>query len=278
MNLEKKTVKQIDEYAVENGIKLPPGLRKQEKISYIESYLNSPKELTGYRDEVVELVPVWQETEDWKAHLETTGWCVVPIPGWKENFKEMFFDWLEGCSEEFSRDDPQTWKTANMVPLLHGIIKHHFGHTELQWQVRELCADIFAEIWNIDKEDLLCSFDGGCFLNTKIKKRRESEATGRERSRGGDDTLDFNVKDLWVHVDTPRDGEECYQGVVLSSTFGLAVSLRSTSSTVVRRTVASSWLKIPITYSMTTWTPTFLRVTFGCGPTRSTPCSVTQPT
>jgi hypothetical protein len=93
-----------------------------------------------------------------------------------------------------------------MIPLVHGIIKHGFGQGELEWKIRELCAPLFSEIWNVPEEDLLCSFDGGCFLNSKIKKRRN-------------DSLEFNLKDLWIHVDTPREELtstplECYQGVV----------------------------------------------------------------
>ena len=219
----KTTIKQLDEFAAAQGVTFPPSVkRKAEKINYLRAKLSgdATEEVEGYRDEVIELTPLWSprgnepeqiadSRENWLSDLQKHGWCVVPIEGWKDDFESMFFDYLESCCENFQRDDPTTWKTANMVPLLHGILKNGFGHTELQYQIRELCAPIFAQIWKMEEEELLCSFDGGCFLNNKVKSRRNEKLT-------------FNLKDLWLHVDTPRNVSgtpeeeeklECYQGL-----------------------------------------------------------------
>jgi hypothetical protein len=211
----KTTVVQLNAFAKENDIKLPSGLKKAEKVEYIKAKLRQNAK-TGYRKELVNLISVWMDEDcNWKDHLQLHGWCTVPIDGWKDSFVDQFFDWLELCSNDFKRDDPDTWIAQNMIPLLHGIIKQGMAHTELQWKIRELCYPIFQELLQTD--DLLCSFDGGCFLTAKKKKG---------------EALEYNVKDLWIHNDTPRCERtsivsqftgfaldvpaemECYQGIV----------------------------------------------------------------
>jgi hypothetical protein len=83
--------------------------------------------------------------------------------------------------------------------MLHGILKHYFGHTEMQWQIRELCAPIFARIWGCQSEDLLCSYDGGCFLPCIPK-----------------DTLKHSNFKQWIHCDQQRSAShfESVQGIV----------------------------------------------------------------
>ena len=246
----KTTIKQLDQFALEQGVTFPTSVkRKAEKINYLRAKLSedSVEEVEGYRDEVIELVPMWsprgnepkqiaESRANWVSDLKEYGWCVVPIDGWKDDFTSMFFDYLESCCENFKRDDHTTWKTANMVPLLHGILKNGFGHTELQYEIRELCTPIFAQIWDLEEEELLCSFDGGCFLNNKMKSKRN-------------ETLNFNLKDMWLHVDTPRsfggndDLLECYQGLANFAECGEmdgGLVLAGCSSTEVRKT---SWVE-----------------------------------
>jgi len=144
---------------------------------------------------------------DWWEHLHKEGWAVVEIENWKAEFVDRFFDWFESCSSEsgdssssgFKRDDPETWKNKQMPSMIHGILKHYFGHTEFQWQIRELCGPIFSKIWKTPVEDLLCSFDGGCFMPAVLK-----EELLKSKSK------------QWYHHDTTRDfpGFCCVQGVV----------------------------------------------------------------
>ncbi len=78
----------------------------------------------------------------------------------------------------------------------HGIFKNYIGHEEFIWDTREKCFDIFKEIWQT--EDLLCSFDGACFL--PYKKRNSNKS--------------------WLHIDqsryvgNPNGGIQCVQGLV----------------------------------------------------------------
>ena len=191
------TVVKIKEYCKTNGIKVPSGLRKAEMIGYINGVLSEKNNKTVITNEtsssrMSDIVGVYANMDIHPLdHLDIHGWCVYPIDGWREEFVSMFFDWLEFCSPNFKRDDKSTWKTKNMVFNLHGIFKQYIGHIELLWRIREVCAPIFAEIYNIPQEDLICSFDGGCFSYPKNTKSQS-----------------------WFHNDTPRGfNDVCYQGV-----------------------------------------------------------------
>lgn len=127
-----------------------------------------------------------KQGQDWLEHLEQHGWAVATIDGWKAEFTDMFLSWLEGCCGKFKKDDVDTWIPENLPMMVQGIIRHYFGHTELMWNIRELCIPIFTRIWNCKPEDLLCSFDGGCFLpGTSVKSPNET----------------FKH---WFHTDSPR--------------------------------------------------------------------------
>lgn len=202
-NLSVLTVKQIKEWAVASGFRVPSGLKKADLIQYltgayqerINGVVPENKIITAMLDIIQSRIPV--PNLDWLTHLHTYGWAVAPIPGWNPAFTNAFFQWFEGCSPNFKANDSSTWKSGNMPPMLHGILKQYFGHTELQWQIRELCAPIFSQIWGCKIEDLLCSFDGGCFLPCKEKKAQSS----------------FKQ---WIHNDSFSSIKEfnCVQGIV----------------------------------------------------------------
>lgn len=200
--LSKYTVKDIKIWAKLNELKVPQ-LNKDPLIRYLvgewyekqHGIVSLGKNLKSSLDI---LQPRYSNMDlDWLVHLHTHGWAVVPIPNWNPEFTNMFFHWFEQCCSNFNRNDSNTWIPANLPIMSHGILKHYFGHTELQWLIRELCADIFARIWNIQSGDLLCSFDGGCFLPTIPKE------------------LNSSFKQ-WIHTDEPRDfpNFSSVQGVV----------------------------------------------------------------
>ena len=198
--LNKGTVEDIKKWAKENNIDFPSGLKKEHLIDYIrgskiEKEKGINKQMINSNMKLEDLHPVSADASiDWFNHLHKFGWAVAPIPGWKPDFVNMFFDFLESCNPVFKRNEIDTWKGKNLPTLLHGILKHYFGHTELEWQIRELCAPIFARIFNCSPSDLLSSFDGGCFMNVKKKNTNKS----------------------WIHVDQSRytKGFLCVQGVV----------------------------------------------------------------
>jgi hypothetical protein len=199
--LEKGTVTEIKNWAGIKGFQVPSGLKKENLVDYLKG-LNYEKdnniihENANSEMKLDELVPIYADPNmKWQDHLSVHGFAVVPINGWDTKFVDTFLKWFESCNSNFKSDDPSTWLTKNMPIQLHGILKHYFGHTELQWQIRELCAPIFAEIWKCTPEELLCSFDGGCFLPAKEKRTKNKS---------------------WIHVDQSRYqlDFQCVQGVV----------------------------------------------------------------
>lgn len=177
INLSTYTIVQLKEWAKINGFRAPSGLKKAELVQYLmgayqEKMAGITREQKNPSMAIDVLQPRYADPGlDWHTHLHTHGWAVAPIPGWNPNFTPMFFAWLASCSPNFKSDDPTTWKTANMPVMLHGIVKQYFGHTAMEWEIRELCAPIFAQIWGCQPEDLLCSYDGGCFLPASPEKR-----------------------------------------------------------------------------------------------------------
>lgn len=200
-NLSTYTIVQLKEWARVNGFRAPSGLKKAELVQYLTgAYQEKTAGVTREQKNPSMAIDVLQPrivdpALEWPAHLLTHGWAVAPILGWNPAFTNMFMDWLASCSPEFKPGDPATWKTKNMPVMLHGIVKQYFGHTEMQWQIRELCAPIFARIWGCTPEHLLCSYDGGCFLPASPEKRSFKN---------------------WIHNDQPRYFPDfvCVQGIV----------------------------------------------------------------
>lgn len=190
------TISEIKQFAKNHGINVPSGLKKELLIQYINGKLiDNSSSKTKSNETLDKLIPKSQDTNvNWLEHLHKFGWATLPISGWNSDFINDFFTWFENCNPNFKRDDQSTWKSCNMPQLLHGILKHYFGHTEMQWKIRELCAPIFAKIWNCEPEDLLCSFDGGCLMPPSLSKNFKS----------------------WIHVDQSRSLPNfcCVQGIV----------------------------------------------------------------
>lgn len=205
IDLSNYTLAKIKEWAKENDLKVPTGLKKTQLVEYLEGAYQERR--VGIRKEnkfsttsLDLLEPRYANFEmDWLLHLHDHGWAVVPIEGWDSSFTEQFLSWFEGCSSNFKGNDMNTWKPVNMPVMSRGILKNYFGQTELQWKIRELCASIFARLWNCQSEDLLCSYDGGCFLPCVPKDGEKN-----------------SIFKSWIHVDQNRNERQfcCVQGVV----------------------------------------------------------------
>lgn len=201
-DLATMTVVNIRAWAQTQNIKAPSGLVKAKLIQYIQGVLTErrlgippgkfgqgPLSDLHYRIADPQL--------SWLQHLHTHGWAVTPVPNWNPAFTDHFLAWFAACTPAFLPHDPATWIPANLPVMTHGILKQYYGHTELQWTVRELCAPIFAQIFGCAVEDLLCAFDGGCFMPTIFQPL----------------TAAFP---RWIHNDSPRDYTSftCVQGIV----------------------------------------------------------------
>ena len=205
IDLSTYTVPQIKDWAKANHIKAPQGLKKADLIQYLTAAYQ--EKLSGANSQGKNAIapldilqPKYADlTIDWITHLHTHGWAVLPVPNWNPEFTNMFLSWFESCSTNFNKTDRSTWKSANLPVMHHGILKQYFGHTELQWTIRESCVPIFARIWGCQPEELLCSFDGGCFLPCIPKEALKNTSFKQ-----------------WIHNDQMRTltNFACVQGIV----------------------------------------------------------------
>jgi len=136
--LPKGTIKEIKAWAKNNDYKTPSKLKKEELISYLKGVhyersngINKEKICSNMK--LDNLTSVYADDSiDWLMHLYKYGWAVTPIEGWRDEFIGSFFKWFEDCNSNFKANNHNTWKNSNMPILLHGILKHYFGHTEMQ--------------------------------------------------------------------------------------------------------------------------------------------------
>lgn len=98
--------------------------------------------------------------------------------------------------EPIKRDDEKSWEGIENLGQLHGMLMkwHQIGHAQFVWNVRqnEKIVKIFADLWNVEPEDLLVSFDGISFHLGKLKGKYKK----------------------WYHVDQSYTNSEfeCIQG------------------------------------------------------------------
>ena len=55
----------------------------------------------------------------------------------------------------------------------HGIFKYHqVAHQEFAWYLRTLpqISQIFADVWDTNTNNLVCGFDGACYMDKRVKK------------------------------------------------------------------------------------------------------------
>lgn len=101
------------------------------------------------------------------------------------------------------RDDPNSWKNLYQLFPKHSFLQQHFGvgHSQVVWDIRqnEKIAQLFADFWNVKKEELLVSFDG-------FSMGVPHEVTNRGYYRGR----------TWYHTDQSftRNDFECVQSWV----------------------------------------------------------------
>ena len=237
------TVAQIRATIKEAGIDAPLGLRKAELLLYLEGVKKAkllPTPVYSTSSDYTNLVAKWAKPDlTWQQHLTKYGWATLALPELDtERCVSELYDLLEGCSPvsleaikeagngarnyprlsmpKFKRENSLTWTNKNIPTNLHGIVKQYFGHTSLQWYVRELCVPIWEEIHGTN--ELLVSFDGMCFLkplevlNGKILEVEVSDEPAIHKYK------------QWLHLDQDKLSEftdkhsphirSCVQGLV----------------------------------------------------------------
>ncbi|MEC9440079.1 MAG: phytanoyl-CoA dioxygenase family protein [Myxococcota bacterium] len=116
-----------------------------------------------------------EDVEGWRGHLNERGYVVVAgalTPEQTSDGLDAIWALMEALGD-VDREDPETLSpSANWPPMLHGGMIQYLGHTSLQWQMRELCAPIFAEYHGVGVDELATSFDGLCFMHSARNYRR----------------------------------------------------------------------------------------------------------
>jgi hypothetical protein len=145
-----------------------------------------------------------------KKTLDTYGVAIIPSVLTDEECKNMFdgiWDYFEHITQKWpipiKRTKQTTWSQFFDLYPLHSMLvqQWHVGHAQVSWNVRqkEKIVDIFAKLWNVDKEELLVSFDGLSFgIPPEITKRG------------------WNDGKTWYHTDQSytRNEFECIQSWV----------------------------------------------------------------
>ncbi|CAE7549700.1 unnamed protein product [Symbiodinium natans] len=157
-----------------------------------------------------------------QEHLRREGYVIladVLTPDQVAEATERFWSYLSASTAgAVQRDSPLTWQ-SHLWPGqdYNGLINSGgIGQSDFMWYIRSKPKVIaaFADVWGVDKEDLIMSFDGCCAF-------RPPSVDPRWRTRAG-----------WFHTDQNgrTTGSEfvCAQGLVAltdgdESTGGLAV-------------------------------------------------------
>ena len=118
------------------------------------------------------------DVDQWRMHLAEHGFVVVsdvlsPAQA-RDGLSQMWS--LMAALSDVREDDPDTWaKSANWPPMLHGGMIQYLGHTPLQWQMRQLCAQVYSAYYHLEPEQLATSFDGLCMMHGARTYRREGD-------------------------------------------------------------------------------------------------------
>jgi ectoine hydroxylase-related dioxygenase (phytanoyl-CoA dioxygenase family) len=127
-----------------------------------------------------------------------------------ESESDMIVSQLWGYFEHVSanwetpinRNDSTSWQhMRKLVPFKHMLYKYaEAGHTQASWNVRQnkKVAEVFAKIYDVNVNELICSFDGFSFLPPPEETHTKKKV------------------DEWFHVDHSytRPEFECIQGWV----------------------------------------------------------------
>ena len=142
--------------------------------------------------------------------LEKYGVAVIPSVFTELETKDLLdkmWSFFEHITKKFKtpikRDKPETWKSFYSLYPLHAMLIQRFGigHAQFAWDARQniKAVEIFSELWSVEPEDLLVSFDGSSF-------HLPPETTNRG----------WNRNNTWYHSDQSftRNDFECAQSFV----------------------------------------------------------------
>ena len=109
-----------------------------------------------------------------KQTLAQYGVAIIPnvlTPEECEEMKSGMWDYLEHITKNLdtpiNRNVEESWRSFDKLFFKHSMLLQQFyvGHMNASWKLRQnpKIVDIFATLWNVNREDLLVSFDGASF-------------------------------------------------------------------------------------------------------------------
>jgi hypothetical protein len=163
--------------------------------------------MTNKLDGEYEYLKYVTDAENLRNTLSEFGVAIIPSILNEDECRSMlsgmwdFFEHITRVWEvPISRNDEETWSQIYKLYPMHSMLFQYWniGHAQTVWDLRQnnKILTIFSNIWNCNKEDLLCSFDGASF-NVPF------EVTNRG----------YNRNNLWLHTDQSytRNNFECIQ-------------------------------------------------------------------
>jgi hypothetical protein len=108
---------------------------------------------------------------NFKRNLSRDGVAVIPSVLNEDEIKNMqdgMWSMLNHVTKNFKtpikETDSKTWRSFYLLYPLHSMLLQHFGlgHAQFVWNVRQnpKIVDIFAKLWDCNRNELLTSFDG----------------------------------------------------------------------------------------------------------------------
>ena len=152
-------------------------------------------------------------SETLKETLEKYGVAIIPSVINEEQCKIMrdgMWDSIEHITKNFDvamkRDDVKSWKSFPLLYPEHHMLlqRYQLTHAQYYWDLRQNTdiVDIFANLWQVKREELLVSFDG-------LSLHLPPEKTGTGFYKGN----------TWYHVDQSltRNKFECVQSFLTAN-------------------------------------------------------------
>ena len=110
-------------------------------------------------------------SENLKSTLDIYGVAIIPNVINEEQCTVMrngVWESIEHITQHFEvpmkRDDIASWKSFSLLFPLHSMLLQRFGitHSQYYWDLRQNpdIVDIFANLWEVKRDELLVSFDG----------------------------------------------------------------------------------------------------------------------
>ncbi|SIP85920.1 Phytanoyl-CoA dioxygenase [Pacmanvirus A23] len=148
----------------------------------------------------------------WKGYLYENSFVVLKGVVSQEQttdyLNRMWCDIEELSGNKVNRNITATRTRASNYPyMMHGGMIQYMGHSQLQWDIREVCAPVFANLYNVSIENLSTSFDGLCFMDGVRKYQQRSDIDFLHVDQSPKKQYQYSIQGLLNLVDSgPADG------------------------------------------------------------------------